>query len=305
MPPVDEVPNSMTARQAVLLAMGVVVVSFAAPMIRLADAPPLTVAMYRNLFATAVLLPLALVRNRGEMRAIRRADVAVLFAAGLLLALHFGTWVPSVNLTTVAASTVLVSTSPLWSAGIARIFLGERLRRTVAIGIGIAFAGAALISGFDFTLSARAFGGDMLALIGAAAVAGHRIVALGPRRRLSLIPFVAIMYGVCSVALLVVVLASGIPLTGFEAETWLWMILIAIGPQVVGHTLFNLLLRDVDPTVLATAIMGEAVGATLLALALFGEVPTAGAIAGGVLLLLGIFIAIRAQSPRTMEALVE
>jgi drug/metabolite transporter (DMT)-like permease len=210
-----------------------------------------------------------------------------------------------VNLTTVAASTVLVSTSPLWSAGIARIFLGERLRRTVAIGIGIAFAGAALISGFDFTLSARAFGGDMLALIGAAAVAGHRIVALGPRRRLSLIPFVAIMYGVCSVALLVVVLASGIPLTGFEAETWLWMILIAIGPQVVGHTLFNLLLRDVDPTVLATAIMGEAVGATLLALALFGEVPTAGAIAGGVLLLLGIFIAIRAQSRRTLVALVE
>lgn len=295
----------MTARQVGLLALGVVVVSFAAPMIRLADAPPLTVAMYRNLFATAVLLPLALVRHRGEMRAIRRSDVAVLVAAGLLLALHFGTWVPSVNLTTVAASTVLVSTSPLWSAGIARIFLGERLRRMVAIAIGIAFAGAVLISGFDFTLSARAFAGDMLALIGAAAVAGHRIVALGPRRRLSLIPFVAIMYGVCSVALLVVVLASGIRVTGFEAETWLWMILIAIGPQVVGHTLFNLLLRDVDPTVLATAIMGEAVGASLLAFVFFGEVPTGGAIAGGTLLLLGIFVAVRAQSRRVLATSVE
>jgi drug/metabolite transporter (DMT)-like permease len=295
----------VTARQAGLLALGVIIVSFAAPMIRLADAPPLTVAMYRNLFATALLLPLAFARHRGELRSLSRSDVLALGGAGLLLALHFGTWVPSVTLTTVAASTVLVSTQPLWSAAFAKLFLGERLRRAVAIGIGIAFAGAILISGFDFTLSARAFAGDMLALAGAAAVAGHRIAALGPRRRLSLVPFVAVMYGVCSVALLVVVLGSGIRITGFEAETWMWMALIAIGPQVVGHTLFNFLLRDVDPTVLATAIMGEAVGATLLALAIFGEVPTAGAIAGAALLLLGIFVAVRGLPRRALDAPVE
>lgn len=295
----------MTARQASLLALGVVVVSFAAPLIRLADAPPLTVAMYRNLFATAVLLPLALGRHRGEVRALGRSDLTTLAVAGVLLALHFATWVPSVTLTTVAASTVLVSTQPLWSAALARIFLGDRLRRAVAVGIAIAFAGAVLISGFDFTLSARAFAGDMLALAGAAAVAGHRIVALGPRRRLSLIPFVAVMYGVCAVVLLVVVLISGQPVSGFEPATWLWMVLIALGPQVIGHTLFNLLLRDVDPTVLAVAIMGEAVGATLLALALFGEIPSGGAIAGAVLLLAGIFVAVRGQSRRAVEAPVE
>jgi drug/metabolite transporter (DMT)-like permease len=295
----------MTARQAVLLAIGVVVVSFAAPLIRLADAPPLAIAMYRNLFATAVLLPLALGRHGGELRALGRSDLLALGGAGVLLAVHFASWVPSVTLTTVAASTVLVSTQPLWSAVFARLFLGDRIRRAVAIGIGVALAGAVMISGFDFTLSTRAFAGDLLALTGAAAVAGHRIVALGPRRRMSLLPLVAVMYGVCAVVLLVVVLVSGTRATGFDAETWLWMALLALGPQVIGHTLFNLLLRDVDPTVIAVAIMGEAVGATLLALGLFGEIPSAGAIAGGALLLVGIFVAVRGQSRRAVEAPVE
>jgi drug/metabolite transporter (DMT)-like permease len=295
----------MTARQAGLLAIGVIVVSFAAPLIRLADAPPLAIAMYRNLFATAVLLPLALWRHRGELRALARSDVLALGGAGVLLAVHFGSWVPSVTLTTVAASTVLVSTQPLWSAVFARLFLGDRIRRAVAVGIGIAFAGAVMISGFDFSLSTRAFAGDLLALTGAAAVAGHRIVALGPRRRISLLPLVAIMYGVCAVVLVLVVLVSGTRATGFEAQTWLWMALLALGPQVIGHTLFNLLLRDVDPTVIAVAIMGEAVGATLLALALFGEIPSTGAIGGGALLLTGIFVAVRGQSRRAVEATVE
>jgi drug/metabolite transporter (DMT)-like permease len=295
----------MTARQAGLLAIGVIVVSFAAPLIRLADAPPLAIAMYRNLFATAVLLPLALWRHRGELRALARSDVLALGGAGVLLAVHFGSWVPSVTLTTVAASTVLVSTQPLWSAVFARLFLGDRIRRAVAVGIGIAFAGAVMIAGFDFTLSTRAFAGDLLALTGAAAVAGHRIVALGPRRRISLLPLVAIMYGVCAVVLVLVVLVSGTRATGFEAQTWLWMGLLALGPQVIGHTLFNLLLRDVDPTVIAVAIMGEAIGASLLALALFGEIPSSGAIAGGALLLTGIFVAVRGQSRRAVEAPVE
>ena len=295
----------MTARQATLLTLGVVVVSFAAPLIRLADAPPLAVAMYRNVFATAVLLPLALGRHREELRALRRNDVLALAGAGVLLAIHFGVWIPSVRLTTVAASTVLVTTQPVWSAILARVFLGERLRRAAAIGIGVALAGALLVSGFDFTVSSRAFLGDVLALTGAAAVAGHRIAALGPRRRLSIIPFAVVVYGVCAVVLVIVVLVSGTPVAGFAPEAWLMMVLLTLGPQVVGHTLFNFLLRDLDPTVIAVAIMGEPVGATLLALALFGEIPPIGALAGGALLLAGIYVAVWAQSRRTAEAPVE
>ncbi len=296
----------MNARQAFLLTLGVVVVSFAAPLIRLAeDVPPLAVAMYRNLFATAVLLPLALGRHRAELRALRRGDLIALSSAGVLLAVHFSAWIPSVSLTTVAASTVLVSTQPVWSAVLARIFLKERLRRAAAVGIGIALAGAVLVTGFDFRLSGTAFLGDMLALTGAVAVAGHRIAGLGVRRRLSILPFVAVVYGACTVVLLIVVLVSGTPLGGFEPEGWLMMVLLALGPQVVGHTLFNFLLRDLDPTVIAVAIMGEPVGATLLALGLFGEIPPVGAILGGALLLVGIFVAVSAQSRRAVDAPVE
>jgi drug/metabolite transporter (DMT)-like permease len=221
-----------------------------------------------------------------------------LTVAGLLLAVHFGVWIPSVRLTTVAASTVLVTTQPVWTALLARIFLHERLARAAAVGIGVALGGAVLISGADFTLSTRAFVGDLLALLGAMAVAGHRIVAIGPRRRLSILPFVAVVYGVCALGLLVAVLVSGTRLDGFSGGTWAAIAGLGLGPQLVGHTVFNFLLRDLEPTVIAVAIMGEPIGASLLAVALFGETPPLGALVGGVLLLVGIYIAVTSQSRR-------
>jgi drug/metabolite transporter (DMT)-like permease len=295
----------MTRPQAILLLLGVVVVSFAAPLIRLAEAPPLAVAFYRNLFATAILVPVALATRRRELRALRRRDLVPLTIAGLLLSAHFAAWIPSVRLTTVAASTVLVTTQPVWSAVLARLFLHERLARAATIGIGIALAGAVLISGVDFRLSTRAFAGDVLALAGAIAVAGHRIVGLGPRRRLSILPFVTVVYGVCALGLFVAVLVTGTPLAGFSSRAWLMMLLLALGPQLVGHTVFNFLLRDVDPTVIAVAIMGEPVGASLLALGLFGEVPPLGAVLGAVLLLAGIYVAVTSQARRTADAPLE
>ncbi|MGH2686296.1 MAG: DMT family transporter, partial [Actinomycetota bacterium] len=193
----------------------------------------------------------------------------------------------------------------VWTAVLARLFLHERLARAAAIGIGVALAGAVLISGVDFRLSTRAFAGDVLALTGAIAVAGHRIVAIGPRRRLSILPFVAVVYGVCAVGLFVAVLATGTPLGGFSGRAWLMMLLLALGPQLIGHTVFNFLLRDLDPTVIAVAIMGEPVGASLLALGLFGEVPPLGAVLGALLLLVGIYVAVTSQARTTAEAPLE
>ena len=288
----------MKRGQALALVFGVIVVSFAAPLIRLAEAPPLAVAFYRNLVAAAVLIPVALATRGAEIGRLRRRDLLPLAAAGVLLAVHFAVWIPSVRLTTVAASTVLVTTQPVWSAVLARIFLRERLARPAAIGIGVALAGAVLISGADFALSTRAFVGDLLALGGAVAVAGHRIVGIGPRRRLSILPFVAVIYGVCAVSLFIVALASGTRMGGFSTGTWLAIAGLGLGPQLVGHTVFNFLLRDLDPTVIAVAIMGEPIGASILAVLLFGEVPPVGALAGGALLLVGIYIAVTSQSRR-------
>jgi drug/metabolite transporter (DMT)-like permease len=292
-------------RHAILLVLGVAAVSTSAPLIRLADAPPLAVAFYRNAFGALALLPIVLISRRHEVRTLGRGEAGPLVMAGALLAVHFAAWIPSVSLTTVAASTVLVTTQPIWAAAGERVLFGERIRGGAVTGIALALAGAALISGFDFVASAEAFAGDLLALLGAITAAGYLLTGRRLRQRLSLPTYAALVYGVCSVLLLVAVLVTGTPLFGYEPRAWVLFVLMAAGPQILGHTVFNYLLRDVDATVVALAIMGEPVGASLLALALFGEVPPASALAGGVLVLFGIYVAVTAQTRAGRVAPVE
>lgn len=295
----------MRARHVVLLVVGVAAVSTSAPMIRLADAPPLAVAFYRNAFAAIVLLPVALVRHRAELRGLGRRRAGALALAGVFLAVHFAVWIPSVSLTTVAASTVLVTSQPVWAAAGSRLLFGERIRSATVAGIAVALAGAALISGVDFALSARAFAGDVLALLGAVAAAGYLLTGRRLRQGLSLAAYTGVVYSVCAFVLLPAVAITGTPLGGFEPQVWLLFALMALGPQILGHTVFNYLLRDLDATVVAVAIMGEPVGASLLALAFFGEVPPVSAVLGGALVLGGIYVAVTAQARRPAEAPVE
>ena len=295
----------MKLRHVLLLVLGVLAVSTSAPMIRLADAPPLAVAFYRNAMAAAVLLPLSFIVHPGELRSVVRRDAAALGLAGALLAVHFAAWIPSVTLTTVAASTVLVTTVPVWAAAGDRLLFGERIPRAAVAGIALSLAGAILISGFDFTVSARAFLGDVLALLGAVAAAGYLLTGQRLRRRLSLPTYAGAVYGICAVLLFIAAVISGTPLVGFDPEVWLLFALMAAGPQILGHTVFNYLLREVDATVVAVAVMGEPVGASLLALALFGEVPPASAIVGGAVVLAGIYVAVTAQSRARLVAPVE
>jgi drug/metabolite transporter (DMT)-like permease len=295
----------MSPRTAALLVVGVVAVSFAAPLIRLADAPPLVVAFYRNLLATAVLLPPALVWRRGELLSLNRRDLLALTAAGLLLAVHFSVWIPSVTLTTVAASTVLVATTPVWAAVGSRLVLGERVPRRAMAGIAVAVLGAVVISGADVAVSARAFAGDALALAGAISAAGYLLAGRRLRQRRSLLVYAVVVYAVCSAALLVAILISGTPLTGYSGRSWLMFALLALGPQILGHTVFNYLLGDVQATVIAVAVMGEPVGASILAFALFGESPSLISAAGGALILAGIYVAVSAQARRSAEAAVQ
>jgi drug/metabolite transporter (DMT)-like permease len=288
-----------------LLVLGVAAVSTSAPLIRLADAPPLAVAFYRNAFAAAVLLPIAVVGHRGELRGLARRDGAALALAGALLAVHFAAWIPSVTLTTVAASTVLVTSQPVWAAAGGRLLFGERIAGAAVTGIALSLAGALLISGFDFTLSTSAFVGDLLALLGGVTAAGYLLTGRRLRQRLSLPTYTAAVYTVCALLLLIAMVVVGTPITGYEPRVWLLFASMAAGPQILGHTVFNYLLRDVDAVVVAVAIMGEPVGASLLALAIFGEVPPISAILGGALVLAGIYVAVVAQSRARQVAPVE
>ena len=295
----------MRPKHAALLVLGVAAVSTSAPLIRLADAPPLAVALYRNLFAAVALLPIALVRRRDELAALDRRRWGGLILAGAFLAGHFASWIPSVGLTTVAASTVLVDSQSIWAALGARVILGERVRRAVFLGIAVALAGAVLITGADFVVSPRAFAGDMLALVGAVTAAGYLLTGRRLRQGLSLAAYTGVVYAVCSLLLLVAAVTAGTPLLGFEPKVWLLFALMAAGPQILGHTVFNYLLRDLDATVVAVAVMGEPVGASLLALAIFGEVPPWSAVIGGAVILAGIYLAVTAQARRPAVAPVE
>ena len=286
-----------------LLAAGVVAVSFSAIFIRLAHAPPLAMAFWRNLIATALLAPVALRRHRAEFRALSRREVVVAATSGVLLAGHFATWIPSLRYTTVAASTVLVTAAPVFVA-IGSRWMGERVARGAAIGIAVALAGAVLVSGGDFSVSGRAVFGDALSVTGAIFAAGYFLIGRSLRQRLPLLVYVTIVYATCTVVLAVVMTAGSVRFTGFPAPTWGLFVLMALLPQIMGHTVFNYLLRDLDPTVITVAIMGEPVGASLLALAVFGEVPAWWTAVGGVLILAGIYLAVTAQASVSREVSV-
>lgn len=295
----------MSLRNTALLVLGVVAVSFSAPLIRLADAPPSAVAFYRNGLAAAILLSFAWSRHRTELRSLTGPDWAWLLLAGVFLALHFITWIPSVTLTTVTASTVLVSTQAVFAAAGGKVLFGDSVRGSTIAGIVIALAGAVLISGGDFRGSTRAFSGDLLALSGAVFAAGYLLTGRSLRRRLSLLTYAGVVYSVCAVSLIPAMFLSQTPFTGYEPKVWLMFGLMALGPQILGHTTFNFLLRDLNATVIAVAVMGEPLGASLLALMFFGETPPFVAVVGGLLVLVGIYLGIVGQARRPAQAPIE
>lgn len=295
----------MSPRHLALLALGVVAVSFSAILIRLAHAPPLAVAFYRNAMAAAILLPLALARHRDEIRALSRRQWGIAALAGGLLAAHFALWIPSLSYTTVAASTVLVTTQPVWVALLGRAVLGERMSSRALGGIALSMVGAVIISGGDFGVSSRAAFGDLLAVAGAVMAAGYFLSGRSLRPRLSLLSYVGVAYTTCAALLALAMVVSRTPFSGFGARGWLLFALMALVPQIMGHTVFNFLLAHVEAAIIAIAVTAEPIGASFLALAFFGEIPRWTAVAGGALILSGIYLTIGAQAARQVEAPIE
>jgi drug/metabolite transporter (DMT)-like permease len=285
---------TMRVRQVALLVVGVVSVSFAAIFIRIADAPALSIAFYRNAMAAALFLPLAWARRK-EVRRLSRRDLAIALLSGALLALHFGVWIASLSFTTVAASVVLVTASPIFVAAASRALFGERVGTGTFVGILVGLVGAAVVSGGDLGLSPRAAGGDMLALAGGVAAAGYFVAGRRLRTRMSLFAYVGVVYSTCAILLLPAAAIGG-RLTGFSGKTWAMFALLAAIPQALGHTVFNYLLKDLEATLVAISVMGEPVGSTLLALAFFAEVPPWTAVLGGCLILGGIHVAVTRQA---------
>jgi drug/metabolite transporter (DMT)-like permease len=292
----------MSRRHAALLVVGVLAVSSSSVLVRVADAPAFAIAFYRSAMAAAVLMPIALVRYRDDLRAIARdGRWRLSMLAGVFLALHFATWIPSVSLTSVAASVVLVTSSPLWVAVLGR-FIGERPSRRTIAGIVVALVGTLVISGGDLGGAGRALGGDILALLGAVFAAAYVLTGRYLRRATRLVPYTALVYSTAAAVLAVVMLATGTAFSGYPSRTWLVLVAITVGPQFLGHTTFNYLLGHVRAQVVAVAVMAEPVGATILAFAVLGEIPEVATLAGGVLILAGVYLAVAASARADVAA---
>ena len=291
-----------------VLGFGVVVVSFAAILIRFAHAEgasSLAIAAVRLGVAAAVIAPFAWLRAGRELLRMDRRELGLCLLSGALLAVHFWAWITSLEHTSVASSTALVTTNPLWVALASAILLQERPGGTAVAGIVLTLVGSVLVFAADAG-SVPAPGsapllGNILALVGAVAASGYLLAGRALRARVSLIAYIWLAYSTAAILLLAASTATGVAFMSLPGAAWLFMVALALGPQLIGHTTFNWALRRLTATFVAVAILGEPVGSALLAYFFFGEQFGTLQFAGFVLLLLGIFIAARAEKLRGVQ----
>src|SRR5437764_8016520 len=256
----------------VALVVAVLAISSSAPLIAYAAAPGLAIAFWRNALAVAVLVPVAGTRRRAELRAPGRRVAGWTVLAGIALAVHFGTWVRSAKLTSIAAATALVCTAPVWTALIARL-RGVHVPGTTWLGIAVAVGGAVLATGADVTVSGHAVAGDLLALAGGVAAAVYATYGARARATLSTTAYTTICYAVCAAGLALACLLGRVPLAGWPATTWLAIAAMTAGPQLLGHSLLNYALHRLSATTISVIVLFEVPGAALIGWAWLRQVP--------------------------------
>lgn len=273
------------------VAVGVLAVGASAIFIRLADAPALAIAFWRCALGVAVLAPVAVVRRE---RLPERRAVWVGILSGIALGAHFGVWISSLEYTSVAASVVLVCTTPVFVAIFGYLALGEKTSLVSFAGIIVAIAGSAVIAGGSASYGGGAFLGNALALIGAITVAVYVLIGRALRTGgVGVLSYSIIGYSAAALTLLVVIIPSGTQMWGYSWETWFWLWIITLGPQILGHTLLNWSLEYVKASLVSGSVLAEPVIAAFLAWLILSEEPATATILGGVVVLVGLFLLLR------------
>jgi drug/metabolite transporter (DMT)-like permease len=286
------------ARLLLSLGIGIVAISTAAVFIRLAQAkgvPSLSIAAWRLAVASIILLPYAWATRRAEIRGLSRQEWSLLVGSGVFLGLHFAAWIGSLGLTSVASSVVLVSMGPAFVGLGSWLFLGERPSRQMAVGIVLAATGSIVISWGDLGQGQDQLSGDLLALVGAIMVAAYLMIGRKVRGNLSLATYIALVYGVAMVTVLIIAGLAGQQLSGFSAEAYVWLLALGLVPQLIGHSTLNWALRYLSATFVAIVTLSEPIGSGILAFIILGEAVTLSTAIGGIVVLTGIYIALRAE----------
>jgi drug/metabolite transporter (DMT)-like permease len=307
---------SPTPRRSTLLLgllSGITAASTAAIFIRFAQhegASSIIIAAARLTIASLIIAPYAIIRYRSELRQLSRKEWSLALLSGLFLALHFATWITSLEYTTVASSAVLVSTAPLWVALLAPLVLRERVGMAAMAGLILALTGGIIVGASDAcawqggalscTLLGTSFGrtaflGDFLALVGALMAAGYMLVGRKLRARMNLIPYIFIVYGMAAVVLIGIMVGLKENPLGQPPLAYLWFLLLALVPQLFGHSTFNWALKYLPASFVSVTLLGEPVGSTILAYFIFLETPGWAKVGGAVLILVGIWLAARGE----------
>lgn len=296
----------------IALTVAILAVSTASIFIRFAQidgTPSLVIAALRMTFAALLIAPIALIRHRDEFKRLSRTEILLAVFSGSFLAVHFATWITSLEYTSVASSVVFVTTGPLWVALLSPVLLKEHLPRSAIFGLVLALAGGTVIALADActwngglscpalgdVLHGRAMWGNFLALAGAWAITGYLILGRKLRGGVSLVPYIFLVYGIAAIILLLIMFAAGDSPIGFAPKTYLWIFLLAAIPQVIGHSIYNWALKHLPAALVAVTTLGEPIGSVILAYFILREAPTLTTLFGGALILTGIYLATKSK----------
>jgi len=278
-----------------LLPLGLLAISTASILIKICEAPPLVIAAYRLTISAFVLALLTLPRLRRDFSKLQKQEIAAAILAGGFLCFHFSFWITSLRYTSVASSVILVTTNPIFVALASIFLLRERVPPLLFLAILIAVFGGIIIGWGDWEKGRESLYGDFLALLGALMATGYLLTGRRIRRKIDLRVYITLVYGAAALFLVLLAILSGDPFFGYPPKTYFLFLLLALGPQLIGHTIINWALRFFSAAMVAVLILGEPIGATILAILLLGEPLGLWAITGGCLVLLGIYLAAREE----------
>lgn len=284
------------------LFIGVCAVSTSAIFVKLSTAPTSVIATYRLAFTVLLMTPVVLVKCRNEWRQVSKKDALICLASGVFLAFHFLLWFGSLSKTSVASSVVLVALQPIFAFAGTFIFFRERLKLKSIAGGLLAMAGSVIISWGDFEASGTALIGDLMAILAAVMVTVYYLFGQNVRKRMSLLLYTYIVYGTASIVLFLYDFSFSMPVTGFPSKDWLIFLGLAVFPTLLGHTIFNGIIKWVSTSVISTSILGEPIGSTILAYFILGERIQWSQWIGGVVILLGIYVFLMNHKRRKKSA---
>ncbi|GGJ10538.1 membrane protein [Halobellus salinus] len=289
----SQTTNSPAVNPEIGLGVSILAISTSAILINWSRAPAVIQAFYRVAFTTLLLAPLAVRRHADSLRSFSAGSYLWLSVPGVLLAIHFALWFESLDWTSVAASVTLVQSQPLFVALGATLLLDERFSRRMLAGVVVATAGTVLLSLGDLlggpVLGAWPLYGNALALASAVALAAYIVAGRSFRQRLSVVPYVTVVYTVCAIVLLAVAVINDLPLTAYPPREWLLFAGMAVGPGVLGHTVLNWSLGHLESGVVSVTLLAEPVGSAILAYVLLDEVVGPTTAVGGAVVLAGIY----------------